>query len=308
MEGNKSMSKSVITICIPSFNQEKVIAESVESALSQKGKGIKVLVVDDASTDNTVQIVRQYPVGLVVNSCNLGIGRNLERCMSLADSHYIIYLCGDDQFTHPMVVSDYINQFRSNPKLGIIGRYYYQYMNGYDGAIMVCRDKNILTQSCNPSGMAFIKDKFMGSNKIFIECPSIVAQYLQKGYEWTMLEYDTVKARIHPGGNTATKEWYYTESPIKNWTDLVGRDFTFYQGFIQLKNRAPKMLWGEICESVKINPKVLFQPLFWLYATIAVIVPRRYLIPLSNFYRHRITRRFVRIIERASYENTGNGK
>ena len=294
------MSKPIITIGIPAFNQEKVIGESIESALEQRGRGIDILVVDDASTDGTVEVIKKYPVRLVQNEYNMGIGQNLKRLMRLARGHNIIYLCGDDLFTGPDVVSDYIKQFQGNPKLGIIGRYYYQFMNGHEGAVMVSCDENILTQACNPSGMAFKVDDFKATNKIFIECPSIVAQYLRKGYEWTMFRYDTVAARLHPGGNTATKESYYVGSMYENWRDLTGEPLKFYHGYIQIKNRAPKKLWEEICQSLKGNMTALLNPIFWLYATIAITAPGCVLRPLSNFWRHRITRRFCRIIERPS--------
>jgi glycosyltransferase involved in cell wall biosynthesis len=294
------MSRPIITIAIPSYNQEKVISSTLISALEQKGKGIEILVVDDASTDRTAEIVSQYPVRLIVNKHNLGIGYNLEKLMDEARGHHVIYLCGDDEFVDANVVADYVNQFRVNPKVGIIGRYYYQYMNGYPGAIMTCRDKNILTSSCNPSGMAFKKDTFIGTNRRFVECPSIVAQYLQKGYEWTMFEYDTIKARIKPGQNTATQEWYYTESPTKNWIRLVGKNFKDYPIFIQLKNRAPSKLLEEIKTCVKLNKWVLIDVAFWFYSILAISVPSSVLRPLSNFWRHRITRCFARIIERPS--------
>lgn len=294
------MEDPVITIAIPVFNSEKTIAESVESAISQKLKWKKeVLVIDDGSTDRTVEIVSRYPVRLVVNAFNVGIGKNLEFLMKKAKGKYVIYLCGDDQFVDDKVVSDYVRVFKSNEKLGMIGRYYYQYMNGHPGPIMVSRDKNILTHSCNPSGMAFVRDRHIsGTNKIFIECPSIVKHYLLNGWEWTMFEYDTIKARIHPGGNTGTKKEYYKGSMFENWRALTGEPFKFYQGFIQIKNRAPGNLWGEICQSLKGNQKALLDPTFWFYVIVAVVVPGFVLRPLSNFYRHRITRRFLKIKER----------
>jgi glycosyltransferase involved in cell wall biosynthesis len=296
------MSRPIITIAIPAYNQSKVIRDSIESALEQRTRKnlCEILVIDDCSKDNTAEIVRSYPVRLIVNEENIGIGANLVKLMENAKGHYIIYLCGDDSFTHPMVVSDYVNQFYANPRLGIVGRYYYQYMNGYPGAIMTCRDRNILTSSCNPSGMAFKKDAFYGSNKRFIECPMIVKQYLEKGYEWTMIEYDTIKARIKPGQNTATQEWYYDQSPIKNWVKLVGPKFKFHQGFIQLKNRAPKLLWSEICLSIKLRSWNLLDVVWWFNVLIAVMIPGFILRQLSNFWRHRITRMFSRIIERPS--------
>jgi glycosyltransferase involved in cell wall biosynthesis len=282
-----------ITIAIPAYNSEKTIRESIESALAQVYPLKEILVINDGSTDRTAEIARSYPIRVLDNEKNIGIGLTLERLMREARGRYVIYLCSDDIFTHPLVVTDYIEIFDAQSDIGIIGRYYYQFMNGYKGAIMVCRDKNILTQACNPSGMAFRKMDIVGTNKIFIEMPSIVVQYLKK-YRWTMLEYDTIAARIHPGGNTGNKKKYYTESPIKNWTDLVGKKFKFNQGFVQLRNRAPRLLLREIYLSIKINPKITLDPSFWFYALMALIVPGFISRPLANFYRHRITRQFLK--------------
>lgn len=300
------MSKPIITIAIPVYNSEKTIRESLNSAIQQAGgRDIEILICDDASTDGTKKILREYAdafkrIRVEHNAVNMGIGLNLGKLMGLARGHYIIYLCGDDQFADSFVVQDYIRAFQSNKKLGVIGRYFYQYMNGYPGPIMVSRDENILTQSCCPSGMAFkvVKDELAFQNKIFVEMPLVVAQYLRLGYEWSMLKYDTVRARIHPGGNTGTKESYYEGSMYRNWHDLLGKPLGFYQGFVQIKNRAPRNLWGEICEVIKTDKMALLHPQFYFYALTALLLPGRMLKPLSNFYRHRITRQFVRIIER----------
>lgn len=100
------------------------------------------------------------------------------------------------------------------------------------------------------------------------------------------------------GGNTGTKESYYVELPIKTLTDFYGRDFKYHLGLIQLKNRAPKILWREIWLTVKINPKNLLIFKFYFCVITAVIVPSFILRHLSNFWRHRINRHFVSIIER----------
>lgn len=289
----------MITIGIPAYNAEKTIEESIKSALAQEYKNKEILVIDDCSTDRTVEIVKKYQhVRLLINEKNIGIGMNLARLMKKAHGEYIVYLCNDDVFTDSRVVGDIAHIFLRQPEVGVITRYFYQFIDGYPGAVNVCRDHNIITSSCNPSGMAFRKDYYYtGSNKIFVEMPSMVAQALKK-WKWTNMEYDTIAVRLHPGGNTATKAWYYQGSMYQNWAELGVKDFTFFEGFIQFKNRAPKKLMLEIKESIKANPDHLKNPAFWFYAIIAVLVPGWILRPLSYFYRHRIARRFVKIIRR----------
>ena len=162
---------------------------------------------------------------------------------------------------------------------------------------MTVREKNIFLSSCNPSGMAFRNMKVWGENRIFIEMPLIVSQYL-KLFEWTTMEWDTVAVRLHPSGNTGCKSSYYTDSPVRVYTEFLGKDFKYHLGLIQLKNRAPKLLLREIYLTARLNPKNLLDPFFWFCALVALIVPGFILRHLSDFYRHRISRLNCIVIER----------
>lgn len=292
------MSKVKISIMIPAYNSAKTIRESIESARAQKCKYKEIVVVDDCSKDDTVKIASEYPdVRVVKNPENFGIGVNLANCMLEAKARYVVYLCGDDLFADPNVCSDIIKLFDENHDLGFIDRPYYQFMDGHPGAVTRVDEKNVFISSCCPSGMAFRNKKVWGANRIFIEMPLIVTQYL-KDWKWMRMNYDTVAVRIHPGGNTGTLSSYYTESMIQVYTDFLGKDFKYHPGLIQLKCRAPKLLWREIWLTVKINPKNLRDPFFYMCAIVAVSVPGLILRHLSAFYRHRVSRRKCYIIKR----------
>ena len=298
-----------ISICIPTYNSRKTIEATIASCQMQDYPNKEILISDDCSTDETADFVERFNLVRVIRGDhNIGIGHNLIKIMNQARGKYVVYICADDLFTHPSVVSDIVNQFdNGDPAIGVISRFFYFFMDGHDGAIGVCRDRNILTSACCPSGMAFRKIYgLIPTNKIFIEMPSIVAQYL-KEYRWTMLEYDTIAARFHPGGNTGTKKSYYKESPLQNWIDLTGdKKFAFHEGFIQLKNRAPQLLIPEIKLAIKMNPDVLKEFRFWLFAGVAVLFPGWLLRKFTNFYRHRITRHHVKVINRGEEPVSGS--
>ncbi len=293
--------KPKITIAVPTHNNEEVVKDAIISAQSQSYKNVEILVIDDKSSDKTADVVKEFKgVRLIINKHNLGIGYNLIKLLEESRCKYIVYLCGDDVFANDHVVEDIVNIFDNNKEIGVIGRFFYFFMHGKPGAIGVCRDRNILTNACCPSGMAFKRmpgSDIVATNRIFIEMPSIVAQYLPD-WKWTMMEYDTIAARYHPGGNTGTKSSYYTESPTQNWYDLIGHDFEDFPMFVQLKLRSPNRVWSEICLSVKNNRKVLLKPLFWLYSLTAILLPAALLKPMSGIYRDVIVRRFSKIIER----------
>lgn len=290
-----------ISILIPSHNNEATIFEALKSAEAQDYPNKEILVIDDASTDNTAIIVKCFEnARLIINQKNLGIGGNLVKLINEAKGKYLFFLCADDIITHPKVISDYVSIFDKQTDVGVIGRPYYFFMDGCPDAIGVCRDTNILTMTCCPSGVGLRKiDGIKASNKIFIEMPSIVVQYLDK-WRWTMIEYDVVASRFKPGVNTGTKKEYYTESVWQNWVDLTGdKNWKDYPSFIMLKNRASfKILWREICLAVKLDKRCLIQPGFLFYALIAIIVPTTILRLLTTFYRSKIGKLNAVIIER----------
>lgn len=88
----------VVSILIPAYNAEKWIADTIKSALSQTWPKKEIVIVDDGSTDNTLQIARQFESNLVkvVTQENRGASSARNRALSLAQGDYIQYLDADD--------------------------------------------------------------------------------------------------------------------------------------------------------------------------------------------------------------------
>lgn len=113
-----------ITVAIPAYNREHLIGRTIECILQQEFSDYDVFVVDDASTDNTVGIVNQYinqdsRIKLVVNQKNLGMTRNWNRCLNLADGDLIQLMFSDD-----FIDADYLKlvseKFDSMPEVGFV--------------------------------------------------------------------------------------------------------------------------------------------------------------------------------------------
>jgi glycosyltransferase involved in cell wall biosynthesis len=288
----------MVTIAIPSYNQERTIDEAIVSAIMQDYPDKEILVIDDASTDNTAYLINWFDVRLIRNVTNLGIGCNLTKCMNEAKGDYLIYLCGDDFFAHASVVSDMVKIFKDNFRVGVIDRNYYQFINGHKGAVGAVREENILVSSVNPSGMGFRKSAMNGefSNKIFIEMPSMVNNVLNDGWSYYKLNYDTVAVRLH-ANNTCVNSSYYNDSPTKSFATMVP-NYICYGVLITLKNRCPERLLKEMLEIIKRKPLCLLSLNFWACSLLAIMLPRVALTKLSNFYRHRIQRNFCSIKQR----------
>jgi glycosyltransferase involved in cell wall biosynthesis len=99
MEANLKKPKvSVITV---TFNREAFIREAINSVLAQSFTDWELLVIDDASTDNTKSIVDEYiskdsRIKYFRNEQNLGIAKTRNRGLELAEGEYIAPLDSDD--------------------------------------------------------------------------------------------------------------------------------------------------------------------------------------------------------------------
>lgn len=92
---------AVVSVCIPTYNGARYLGECIESVLNQTYGGTEILVVDDASTDQTVAIATQYSqrdgrVRVHINPRNLGLVANWNRCLALAHGEWIKFLFQDD--------------------------------------------------------------------------------------------------------------------------------------------------------------------------------------------------------------------
>jgi glycosyltransferase involved in cell wall biosynthesis len=121
---------SIITI---SFNAEKVIGPTLQSVVDQQGvEGLlEHWVVDGASRDGTLDVVRQFPHVRYLCEPDKGISDAFNKGMHLATGEYILYLNCDDIFYDERVLAN-LYQFavEHNRPDWIVGRWYARRLNG----------------------------------------------------------------------------------------------------------------------------------------------------------------------------------
>ncbi|MGC8706738.1 MAG: glycosyltransferase family 2 protein, partial [Desulfurella sp.] len=79
------MDKPKVTIAIPAYNQAKYIKQAIDSALNQDYPNLEVIVSDDASLDDTRQIVKEY------NDKRLKYYRNEKNIGRVANHRKLLY-------------------------------------------------------------------------------------------------------------------------------------------------------------------------------------------------------------------------
>lgn len=90
--------RPLVSILIPAYNAEPWIADALRSAIAQTWERKEIIVVDDGSTDRTLEIARQFESDQlrVVANAHLGAAAARNKALSLSKGDYIQYLDADD--------------------------------------------------------------------------------------------------------------------------------------------------------------------------------------------------------------------
>jgi glycosyltransferase involved in cell wall biosynthesis len=96
------MSTILVSIIIPTYNQQDVILKAINSCLQQTYEHIEIIIADDNSTDNTEHITRSLNdvrVSYFKNPVNLGRVKNYHHALyNIANGDYVVVLDGDDYY------------------------------------------------------------------------------------------------------------------------------------------------------------------------------------------------------------------
>jgi glycosyltransferase involved in cell wall biosynthesis len=113
----------LVSIIIITYNSSKYVIETLESAQAQTYQNIELIISDDCSTDNTVEICREWidknksrfvRTELVTVPKNTGIAPNCNRGVKASRGEWIKYFAGDDLLL-PDCITDYVNYINKNP-------------------------------------------------------------------------------------------------------------------------------------------------------------------------------------------------
>lgn len=97
-----------ISIIMPLYNAEKYLQECLDTVLAQSFDNFELICVDDASSDNTQNILTRYSrndsrIKIICNSERLGAAMSRNKAMKEAEGKYLTFLDGDDIFHEDML-------------------------------------------------------------------------------------------------------------------------------------------------------------------------------------------------------------
>lgn len=120
----------LVSVLMTSYNREKYIAEAIESVLQSSYRNFELIIVDDGSKDNTVNIAKSYAeqdsrVRVYVNEKNLGDYPNRNKAASYAKGKYLKYVDSDDKI-YDFGLAYCVQQMEKYPESGLGMRLLYE--------------------------------------------------------------------------------------------------------------------------------------------------------------------------------------
>ena len=123
------METPLVSVFIPVYNAEKYIAESLESILNQTYQNLEIILVDDGSTDRSVEIIESYQderIKLIRNEKNMGIPFTRNVGLENASGKYMAIMDSDD-ISLPERIEKQVKYLENHPEIDVVGSYYYKF-------------------------------------------------------------------------------------------------------------------------------------------------------------------------------------
>ena len=111
-----------VSVAVPVYNGRGWIGRTIETVLEQTFEDFEVVILDNASTDDTVEVVRGYAdprIRLYVNAENLGFVRNQNRAIAYGRGDLVKFLHADDALL-PHCLERMVELFDRAPGLGLV--------------------------------------------------------------------------------------------------------------------------------------------------------------------------------------------
>lgn len=142
---------------MPTYNCSRYLPEAIESVLRQSYADYEFIIIDDCSTDNSAELIRNYArkdkrITLIVNEHNLGQAKNLNLCLKHARGEYIKFIFSDDFLAADDVLERLVSVLEKDRDIALVATARYLIdeksnilgvLTEYEGA-MICAGTDVI--------------------------------------------------------------------------------------------------------------------------------------------------------------------
>ncbi len=116
-----------VSVIMSVFNGERYIKQAIKSILNQTYLDFEFIIINDGSTDNTADILKEFKdkrIKIINNKTNLGLTASLNKAISLARGEFIARMDADD-ISLPYRFEYQVEFLENNPDIALVGSSYY---------------------------------------------------------------------------------------------------------------------------------------------------------------------------------------
>ncbi len=217
--------KTVLSVCIPTFNRPKELRRLLESLAPQLTDEVEVVIGDDGKTAETEKILRDFPgvrIHYFSNPDGPGYGKNVSAITNHASGEFV-WWCGDDDAFASGAIGRVLNIIQENPEVDFIWSDYT--FSGFEKPILglgkgrLFRDRNEVVEKV-ANHLGYI------SSIIFRKDVALPHATLTSPYIDTAFFNLYIVMQVLANGR---KSYYMGEPGIINHPQVVGR--VWYDGF-----------------------------------------------------------------------------
>ena len=169
-----NINQPLVSVCIPVYNCEKYVGAAVESVLSQTFRDFELVVINNASTDRTLDVISNYKdsrIRIVNNKTNVCVEDNWNKALSEAKGKLIKILCADD-LLYPSCLEKQVAVMNDAKSVGVVfvscGR---DIINQKDKVLF---KRNFRGRSGRLAGLAAVRDSVKAGTNLFGEASALL--------------------------------------------------------------------------------------------------------------------------------------
>ena len=130
------MERIKLSILMNTYNSELTVDKAIKSVQNQSYKNWELIILDNASRDSTVEILKDYEksdsrISVIYGECNIGWAYGTRECLSKATGEYMTFLAADDFYNDSETFEDIIKLIdANNPDIIWLGTRFVEYAQG----------------------------------------------------------------------------------------------------------------------------------------------------------------------------------